>query len=105
MGIILSKKPKRMERSLFNGLLVKLAAVAVAIGCTVIIVSTNRDCSDKETELSEIQTKIDTLEAKNSELQRDLNSDDRSGYIEKIAMEQHGYAYPEERRFYDTSRD
>lgn len=38
------------------------------------------------------------------ELQRVLESDDLSYYIEKIAMEERGYAYPDERRFYDTSR-
>ena len=34
-----------------------------------------------------------------------LESDDLSAYMEKIALEERGYAYPNERRFYDTSRD
>jgi hypothetical protein len=28
-----------------------------------------------------------------------------SAYMEKVAVEERGYAYPDERRFYDTSRD
>ena len=34
-----------------------------------------------------------------------LDSDDMSEYMEKVAAEQWGYAYPDEHRFYDTSRD
>ena len=105
MGIILPRKPKLKKRGLFNGLLLKLVGAAIAIGCVITIITINKDCSNKENELSELQTKIDTLETKNSALQRDLNSEDRSSYIERIAMEEHGYAYPDERRFYDTSRD
>jgi hypothetical protein len=106
MGINLAKRSKRnVVKGLFNGVLVKLAAVAVAIGCAVIIVTTNRDCSKKEEELGGIQTKIDSFEAENSELQRILDSDDMSAYMERVAIEEYGYAYSDERRFYDTSRD
>ena len=28
-----------------------------------------------------------------------------SHYMEQVALEEQGYAYPDERRFYDTSRD
>jgi hypothetical protein len=38
-------------------------------------------------------------------MRRTLESDDLSAYMEKIALEERGYAYPNERRFYDTSRD
>ena len=92
-------------KGLFNGVLVKLAALAVAIGCVVIIVTTNRDCSKKQEELDNIQTKIDSFEAENSGLQRVLESKDMSAYMEKVAVEEYGYAYSDERRFYDTSRD
>jgi cell division protein FtsB len=101
----LAKKTKRTRKGLFNGLLVKLSAVAAAIGCAVIIFSTEKDCSEKEQELDDLQTKIESFEAENSELQRVLESDDMSAYMEKIAVEEKGYAYPDERRFYDTSRD
>ena len=38
-------------------------------------------------------------------MQRTLDSDDLSAYMEKIALEERDYAYPNERRFYDRSRD
>lgn len=101
----MAKKSKRTKKSLFNGLLVKLLALAIGVGCAVTIVTVNRDCTEKESELSGIQEKINKIEADNSELQRVLDSDDLSAYIEKVAMEEHGYAYSDERRFYDTSRD
>ena len=106
MGIRLAKRSKRnVVKGLFNGVLVKLAALAVAVGCVVIIVTTNRDCSSKQEELDNIQTKIDSIEAENSGLQRVLDSKDMSAYMEKVAVEEYGYAYSDERRFYDTSRD
>ena len=52
-----------------------------------------------------IQSKIDAYEAENMEIQRVLDSNDTSAYMEKVAIEERGYAYPDERRFYDTSRD
>ncbi len=99
------KKNDTGKKRLFNRGLVKLAAVSVIIGCGVLIVTTERDCAEKEKELSKIQAEIDSYEEENTELQRVLESDDISSYMEKVAVEERGYAYPDERRFYDTSRD
>lgn len=99
------KKRKSGRKSLFNGGLVKLVVTSVIIGCAALIVTTEKDCSEKEKELSAIQAEIDRYEADNTEMQRVLESDDISAYMEKVAVEERGYAYPDERRFYDTSRD
>ncbi len=101
------KKPKQKTRrkSLFNRGLVKLAAASVIVGCGVLIVTTEKDCSEKERELASVQYEIDLYEAENIELQRVLDSDDITAYMEKTAVEERGYAYPDERRFYDKSRD
>ena len=101
------KKPKnkRKKKRLFNSGLVKLAAGALIIGCAALIITTERDCAEKERELVAIQAKIDAYNAENMDLQRVLDSDDMSDYMEKVAVEERGYAYPDERRFYDTSRD
>ncbi|MBR4511137.1 MAG: hypothetical protein K6A79_06565 [Ruminococcus sp.] len=79
--------------------------MAVIAGCAVLIVTTEKDCSDKEKELSRIQSKIDACRMENEDMQRTLDSDDLSAYMEKIALEERDYAYPNERRFYDRSRD
>ena len=97
-------KHQKKTKRLFNKGLVRLTAIGIVVGCTALIINIERDCSEKESQLESIQTKIDDYEAENMELQRVLESDDLSYYIEKIAMEERGYAYPDERRFYDTSR-
>lgn len=105
---IKSKEKSRHDnkgKNLFNRGLVKLAAAAVIVGCGMLIVTTEKDCAEKEKELAAVQSEIDLYEAENTELQRVLESDDLSAYMEKIAVEERGYAYPDERRFYDTSRD
>lgn len=86
-------------------MLFRLAAAALAVGCAAIIIFTNRDCAKKEEELVEINEKISVCEKENAELQRVLDKNDLSSYMEEIALEERGYAYPDERRFYDTSRD
>ncbi len=75
------------------------------VGCGFLIFTTNKDCNEKNHELETIQAKIDSYEAENAELQNVLESDDLSSYMERIALEERGYAYPDERRFYDVSRD
>ena len=45
------------------------------------------------------------LEAENEDLARILDSGDTDRYMEKLAREGYGYAYPDEFRFYDTSRN
>lgn len=102
----MSRKVKKVQKKgLFNKGLVKLTSGALIIGCAVLIITTEKDCAEKERELAAIQAKIESYEAENTELQRVLDSDDMSDYMEKVAVEERGYAYPDERRFYDTSRD
>ncbi len=98
-------KHKQKKKRLFNRGLVRIAAAAFVIGCAALIISTEKDCAEKEEQLVSIQEQIDAYEAENMELERVLESDDLSDYMEKIAIEERGYAYPNERRFYDTSRD
>lgn len=108
-GLSKSKKKKTKEiqpkKGLFNRGLFKLAVTAVIVGCGVLLIATESDCSSKEKELAAIQAQIDTYNMENAELQRTLDSEDLSAYMERIALEERGYAYPDERRFYDTSRD
>ena len=39
------------------------------------------------------------------ELEKFVDTDDLEGYMEKAAIEDLNYAYPNERRYYDTSRN
>ena len=99
------KKSKQEKKGLFNKVLIRVLTVAVVAGCVMIIYSAEKECTSKERELNSIQTKIDEYEVENADLQQIVEGDDLSVYIERIAVEERGYAYPDERRFYDTSRD
>lgn len=100
-----AKARKNRNKSLFNKGLLKIVAVAVIIGCGFILYSIEVDCREKETQMLRIQEEIDEISMKNEEIQRTLDSDDLSAYMERVALEERNYAYPDERRFYDTSRD
>ena len=102
---VFSSSGKKDQKSLFNTGLVKLLAAAFAVGCFVIIVGTSRDCSEKQKEIDLLDEKIHECELQNADLQRILDNDDLSAYIEQKAIEERGYAYPDEYRFYDASRD
>ena len=96
-------KKETKGKGLFNKNLLRLVTVAVFIGCGLLIYTTYRDCRAKEQEVAELQEKIDAYNEENTELQMVLDSDDMSEYMERVALER-GYAYSDERRFYDTSR-
>ena len=98
-------KTKIKKKGLFNRWLLSLVAAAVIMGCAVLNITIGKDCSDKEKELAGIQAKIDAYNIENEDMRRTLESDDLSAYLERVALEERGYAYPNERRFYDTSRD
>ena len=98
------KKNEDTKKGLFNSGLVKLFTAVFVLSCFAIIIVTNKDCAEKQKELDVIEEKIAACELENADLQRILDSDDLSPYMERSAIER-GYAYPDERRFYDTSRD
>lgn len=75
------------------------------IVCGVSFIVTQTNLTEMESELGVIAEKIDEIEAENVELQRVLEDDDMNAYMEKIAIEEMDYAYPNERRYYDTSRN
>ena len=67
------------------------------------ITQSNR--AEMQKELNSINKKAEEIEAENVELQRILEDDDMDAYMEKLAIEKMNYAYPDERRYYDTSRN
>lgn len=75
------------------------------LGCTILIISIQSNIAEKNTELQELKAQIMEYEAKNEDLSRILESGDSDRYMEKLAREDYGYAYPDEFRFYDTSRN
>ena len=95
---------KKKKKGMFS-LLSKLIIIAVVIGCIVSIIVTQADISQMQTKLDSIVSRTEEVEADNAELQRTLDEDDINAYMEKLAIEKMNYAYPNERRYYDTSRN
>lgn len=91
--------------SIFGRLFVRIASVMFVIGCILYTGYTMVTVSEKQDELTRIQEKTVAIEAENVELSRILEAEDMDAYMEKIAIENMNYAYPNERRFYDTSRN
>ena len=90
-----------------SGLLGKAGIVVsllLIIACGDSIFSDMLEYNEKEAELEELKLVAAQLEAENAEYESILNEEDERTYMERIAIEKLGYAYPEERRFYDTTR-
>lgn len=98
------KKEPKQTRWLFR-LISRTAVIAAIVGCTVSVVSIQSSIAEKETELSQLQSQIDNLTAENEDLERILDSGDIDSYMERLAREEYNYAYPDELRFYDISRN
>ena len=90
-------KPKR---SRFVKLLTIFAVAALVVYSGVIIISQQAQIAQLRKESDAINKKITAAKQLNDEYTRLLSSDDEAEYMEKIAIEKLGYAYPNERRFY-----
>ncbi len=86
-------------------LLLRVAGALFVIFCVVSIVNTQNSTVEKKQELAKIESDIEELKMNIDELNDMNRSDDIKRYMEKLAVENNNYAYPDERRYYDTSRD
>ncbi len=75
------------------------------IACFVSIIATQASLAEKREELHQLQVKTEEIKSLNEEYERLLDADDINSYKEKLAIENMNYAYPNEIRFYDTSRN
>lgn len=76
------------------------AAFILVIYSLVVIISQQVEIVRLRQEKTEIAEQITEAQQQNDEYTRMLASDDETEYMEKIAIEKLGYAYPTERRFY-----
>ena len=75
------------------------------IGCTASIISLQSNIAERKTELDTLRSQAETYEAENEDLERILNSGDIDSYMEKLAREDYGYAYPDEKVYIDSSKN
>ena len=98
-------QPEAVKGKFLFKLLIRITIVLALIGCTASIISLQSNIAERKTELDTLRSQAETYEAENEDLERILNSGDIDSYMEKLAREDYGYAYPDEYRFYDTSRN
>ena len=89
----------------FMHLIVTLAGTAFVVYCICSFVLTQADIAEKKQELAALNEKAAELEIENDEYSSILAEDDERAYMERIAVDVLGYAYPNERHFYDTTRN
>jgi len=99
------KKKEPRESHWFFRIITRTGIVAAIVGCTVSVISIQSNIAEKEMELAQIQKQIDNLTAENEDLEQILESGDMDSYMEQLAREEYNYAYPDEYRYYDTSRN
>jgi cell division protein FtsB len=89
----------------FTVLAIKLSAIVFCIVCLITIISTQATIVEKQKELAELQSREETLVEENGEYERILSQDNNNSYMLSLAVGSMGYSYPDEIRFYDTSRN
>lgn len=98
------RKKQRKNSAVFS--VVGIPVMIVLIGaCVISIISDKVELNEKQQELEVLKAQAEELEAENASYESILSEEDERTYMERIAMEKLGYAYPDERRFYDTTRN
>ena len=82
---------------------VSVTALVFVAACVFEIISTQAEISEKNQELNALIEEAELLEDTNDEYQSILSEEDERAFMERYAVEVLNYAYPNERRFYDTT--
>ena len=96
---------RKCRRAVIEWIVFRLVAVILLIACVISFVSTQATLNQKRQEKAELESAIEQARDEYMELEKFADTDDLEGYMEKAAIEDLNYAYPTERRFYDTSRN
>lgn len=93
-------EPAKEKKSKVIRLLTAAAVFCLIIYSLFTIISQQAQIAQLKKQSEELSAKITEARQQNDEYIRVLSSDDEAEYIERIAIERLGYAYPNERRFY-----
>ncbi len=96
---------KYRRRAVIGWIVSKLVAIGLVVACVISFVSTQATLLEKRQEQQELEAAIEAAKEEQEELEKFIEADDIEGYMEKAAIEELNYAYPNERRFFDTSRN
>ena len=94
---------KKKTRSPFARLGITVTTMVFVAACIFEIISTQAEIAEKKQELNALIEEAELLEDANDEYQSMLSEEDERAFMERYAVEMLGYAYPNERRLYDTT--
>lgn len=94
-------KPKK-ERSFAKGVL-KLCVLCVSVVIALTLVSAQIELADKRKTLDKLMQQKESLMISNAEKKQLIEKSDQDEFVEKIAREYFGFAYPDEQIYIDIS--
>lgn len=97
-----SLKKKKQSNPIMR-LGITVTAMVFVGACVFEIISTQAEIAEKKQELNALIEEAELLEDANDEYQSILSEEDERAFMERYAVEMLDYAYPNERRFYDTT--
>ena len=86
-----------------KSIIIRLAVLCFIVFITFLLVDMQIEVNTKRRQLAQLQSDIEAQKLENAESQRLLELGDDEEYIEKIARDKLGYAYPDEKVFVDQS--
>lgn len=84
-------------------LVITVTSFVFVMYCVTSIIITQAEIAEKKQELDVLAEKAEKLEEENEEYLSILSEEDERAFMERYAVDVLGYAYPNERRFYDTA--
>ncbi len=93
------KKHRKTRKSF----MMRLCVFGFAGYLVVTLIQLQVEISQRQKELEEVKQQVEEQRIENKELERILMSDSDEKYIERIAREKLGFAYPDERVLIDVS--
>lgn len=94
---------QKKQTSPLMRLIITVTSFVFVMYCVTSIVMTQAEIAEKKQELDVLAEKAEKLEEQNAEYLSILSEEDERAFMERYAVEVLGYAYPNERRFYDTA--
>ncbi|MBD5138601.1 MAG: hypothetical protein K2K34_08890 [Oscillospiraceae bacterium] len=94
---------QKKQTSPLMRLVVTVTSFVFVLYCITSIIMTQAEIAEKKQELNALTEKAEKLEEQNAEYLSILSEEDERAFMERYAVEVLGYAYPNERRFYDTA--
>ena len=100
-----TNKRRKLNQKKHTKPLAAFAVVCFVVYAVVSIIYQQVQITQLEKQSEALSTKITEEKQQNDEYVRLLSEGDEAAYMERIAIERLGYAYPNERRFYIVDAD